>query len=248
MKQVPWQVWVGLIFIICAVSVYLLKSFLIGHVDDTVNYLFNATGFLFLNVLIITLVLNELIQFREKRERLIKVNMVIEVFFSEIGRTLLGCFCNADPEKERLHRILAFSQDWDDRTFAAGKQQLEDHEYEIAISTIDLTALKAFLKEKKMFLLRLYENPALLEHGSFSPLLQSVFHLAEELENRKDLSSLPESDLVHLSGDIRRVYSRLTGIYLQYIQHLHRNYPYLFSLAVRINPFNEKADVIVIES
>jgi len=31
--------------------------------------------------------------------------------------------------------------------------------------------------------------------------------------------------------------------WLQYMEHLLNNYPYLFSLAIRINPFDPDADV-----
>jgi hypothetical protein len=72
-----------------------------------------------------------------------------------------------------------------------------------------------------------------------------VFHLAEELEAREDFSKLPASDLKHLEGDIKRAYTAITVEWLWYMDHLRRNYPYLFSLAVRTNPFDSSASVIV---
>lgn len=84
-------------------------------------------------------------------------------------------------------------------------------------------------------------NPNLLEHEAFTELLWAVFHLAEELGNRRDVSSLPQSDYDHLIGDIKRVYVLLGAEWLSYMRHLQENYPYLFSLAVRTNPFNPAA-------
>jgi hypothetical protein len=43
--------------------------------------------------------------------------------------------------------------------------------------------------------------------------------------------------------DIRRAYHLLLREWLGYMAHLHADYPYLFSLAVRTNPFNPAADV-----
>jgi hypothetical protein len=94
---------------------------------------------------------------------------------------------------------------------------------------------------KKQFLLSLLGNPNLLEHEAFTELLWAVFHLAEELGNRRDVSSLPQSDYDHLIGDIKRVYVLLGAEWLSYMRHLQENYPYLFSLAVRTNPFNPAA-------
>ena len=97
------------------------------------------------------------------------------------------------------------------------------------------------MRGKAKFLVGLLENPSLLEHESFTELLQAVFHLHEELQNRKELVNLPQSDLNHLSHDIKRGYVLLVGQWLNYMKHLKSNYPYLFSLAMRTNPFDEKA-------
>jgi hypothetical protein len=64
------------------------------------------------------------------------------------------------------------------------------------------------------FLVRLLENPILLEHESFTELLRAVFHLTEELAAREDLGNLPDSDYKHLAGDIKRAYVLLVHQWL----------------------------------
>lgn len=76
-----------------------------------------------------------------------------------------------------------------------------------------------------------------------SPVFWAVFHLTEELEARADLAHLPASDREHLAGDVRRAYVILISEWLRYMKHLKKEYPYLFSLAVRTNPFDEHASV-----
>jgi hypothetical protein len=110
---------------------------------------------------------------------------------------------------------------------------------------INLEEIHGFLTHHKGFLLALLENPQLIEHDSFTPLLQAVFHLTEELISRERLTGLPPADYAHLSGDLNRVYSLLTGEWLTYMRHLKKNYPYLFSLAMRTNPFDSHAEVII---
>ena len=90
------------------------------------------------------------------------------------------------------------------------------------------------------------ENPNLLEHESFTNLLWAVFHLTDELAYRIDLSSLPDTDYQHLAGDIKRVHHRLILQWLDYMKHLKQNYPYLFSLAIRTNPFDANASIEVV--
>ena len=75
----------------------------------------------------------------------------------------------------------------------------------------------------------------------FTDLVLAIHHLTEELKARKDLQSLPPADLAHLCGDIRRVYERLVPAWVHYMEYLKKNYPYLFSLAMRTNPYDEKS-------
>jgi hypothetical protein len=72
-----------------------------------------------------------------------------------------------------------------------------------------------------------------------------VFHLAEELSARNQTHNLPDSDYEHLSNDIKRAYGVLVSQWLAYMRHLNRDYPYLFSLALRTNPFDKDASVVV---
>src|SRR3990170_1355371 len=75
-------------------------------------------------------------------------------------------------------------------------------------------------------------------------LLQAVFHLTEELSYREDVLNLPDTDREHLSGDIKRAYSMLLRQWLHYMKYLKYSYPYLFSLALRTNPFDRESSPI----
>ncbi len=105
----------------------------------------------------------------------------------------------------------------------------------------DLCLVKDFLVQKRVFLLALLENPNLLEHDRMTDMLWAIFHLSEELSARKDLEHLSVPDKQHLEGDIRRAYEQLILEWLDYMKYLSRDYPYLYSLAVRINPFDPDA-------
>ena len=69
--------------------------------------------------------------------------------------------------------------------------------------------------------------------------------MAEELATREKIVELPEHDLEHLANDMRRVYVLLVEQWLGYMRHLQEEYPYLFSLAMRTNPFDRDASPIV---
>jgi len=124
-------------------------------------------------------------------------------------------------------------------------KRLKTYEYDIDLKRADLNDLRRFLVEKRDFLLRLVENPTLLEHETFTVLLRAVFHLTEELANRDRVVGLPDTDYRHLEVDIKRVYVELAREWLDYMKYLKSNYPFLFSFAMRTNPFDQTASPIV---
>jgi hypothetical protein len=125
------------------------------------------------------------------------------------------------------------------------KTAVQAYNYEVNAQQIDFSEIFTFLQDRRDFLLRLLENPVLLEHQTFTSLLQATFHLAEEMNSRPQLTCLPDSDCLHLAGDISRIYRLLTHEWITYLEYLNRNYPYLFSLASRTNPFNPSVSVII---
>jgi len=174
-----------------------------------------------------------------------KLNMVIGAFFSEVGTELLKAFSAFDSEASKITEKLVINTEWSEKDFSKICKSIKKHNYKIDVKREDLENLKVFLKSKRQFLLALLENPNLLEHESFTNLLWAVFHFAEELTYRICLEGLPEADCHHLIGDIKRVYQLLIIEWLSYMKHLKNNYPYLFSLAMRTNPFDKKASVVL---
>lgn len=240
-----WEVQLGITLILLSVAIYATKYLLLGDPENTYQYIFNALGFLPISVLLVTLILNQLMSVRERRERLEKLNMVIGVFFSEVGTGLLTLLSDRDPDLAEIKQYLIVTEAWAPEKFSEVRDHLQHHRYSVLIDAVDLEGLRQYLKERRSFLLRLLENPVLLEHESFTNLLRATFHLTEELEWRGDFTRLPENDIRHLEGDIGRVYRLLAEQWIGYMEYLKRNYPYLFSLAMRINPFDEEASPIV---
>lgn len=184
---------------------------------------------------------------RDKELRMEKVNMIVGLFYSELGGSLLKFFAEADPDIEEMARELAEASGWPEGRFATEADRLGKVAYAVDFDRVDLPGLKDFLARKGDFLLRLLENPTLLEHESFTELLRAIFHLREELLNREDLAELPAPDRKHLSLDVLRVYGQIVRYWVVYMGYLKKNYPYLFSLAMRTNPFDKTASVIVTE-
>jgi hypothetical protein len=194
-----------------------------------------------IEVLLVTLIIHRLLHEREKRAKLKKLNMVIGAFFSETGTELLERLIAFDDSFENVRPDLIPGLDWRQADFQRIKKELEGYDFDIQSRNSDLAGLRYFLVNQRAFLLRLLENPAILEHDKFTELLWAVFHLTEELARRTDVDKLPKTDYEHLSGDMKRAYVLLIREWIDYMNHLRIDYPYLFSLAVRTNPFDPDA-------
>jgi len=150
----------------------------------------------------------------------------------------MGRFC---PQDDALRARLAAVQDWPAAEFRAAGLRFREEACSLEAGKAGFPDLRSFLLGRRQFMLGLLENPNLLEHERFTDLLWAVFHLTEELACRADVSSLAAPDRDHLVGDLRRAYALLVVEWLAYMAHLREDYPYLFSLAARTNPFAAKA-------
>ena len=241
MKKLNWQTL--LIVTLLAVSgvLYYLQIVLFRSPRDTFFYLLQDLAFVPLQVLLVTLVLNKLLADRERNAMLKKLNMAIGLFFSEVGITLLKNFTEFDAKFPSIAEGFNVRGDFTGDAFAEMVRRISTYECRIEGRGADFTNLRAFLLEQRGFLLTLLENPNLLEHESFTELLWAVFHLTEELASRKNPQGLAEKDADHIAGDIKRAYVLLMAAWLAYMKHLRDEYPYLFSFAMRTNPFNPTA-------
>ncbi|MBN1276531.1 MAG: hypothetical protein JXA35_03495 [Deltaproteobacteria bacterium] len=241
MKILNRKILLGLLLITLSGLFYLIHYVIFKDAHHIFIYMIGDIAFVFVEVLMVTLIIHEMMNEREKRNRMEKLNMVIGAFFSECGTRLLTYFSNFDPKLDKIRDNLVVTDNWSKDDFRKVNRSLKNYGHEVDIHKIDLENLHNFLSGEKHFFLRLLENPSLLEHESFTELLRAVFHLAEELAlaYRKDLLNLPAVNYSHLAGDIKRAYSQLIYQWLDYMQYLKNNYPYLFSLAMRTNPFDQ---------
>ena len=243
MKHIKWYVLVALMLIFLSAVLYTIQIVIFQTPGETFFLLLQDLAFIPIEVFLVSLVISELLSMKAKRDLLKKLNMVIGVFFSEVGISLLDIiskFGNLDGIKKEL----IIGMEWTERNFQAAGKLVKRFSYKINCKDKDLQSLQDFLLEKREFMLSLLENPNLLEHDSFTDLLWSIFHLMEEFQQREDIDQLPDNDYIHLNGDMERALILLINEWIYYMKHLKAHYPYLFSFAVRKNPFDPNATVI----
>ncbi len=183
-----------------------------------------------------------LIERRARADRMEKMNIMVGLFCSEMGNWFLRFFGERDGNRGPLAEGLRVSQAWKPADFARARKMAGGHHPSLSLAGEDLAAMRDFLAAKSDLLMRFLENPNLLEHEAFTALLQAVMHLREELAARTDLTQIPEADHRHVTGDAIRAYRLLLSQWIDYMEHLSKFYPFLFSFAARTNPFDPEAD------
>ena len=245
--RVLWEMRVVVILVAVSLLLYLVHFAWFRDLQHIWLWRFTSLAFLPISALVVTLLINRILSARDKALRLDKLNMLIGVFFSNVGNEFLLRFSDLDSEDQYLRNHFGAPEPWSRLHGKSALTILAKHQFSVSVKGLQLVELKAFLYPRVDFLMRLIENPSLLEHENFTQLLRAVFHLAEELSYRDDLESTPEADLRHLAGDIERVYGLIVREWVLYMIFLKHNFPFLFSLAVRTNPLDRSAEAAVSE-
>ena len=174
-----------------------------------------------------------------------RMDMLIGVFYTEVGNKLLHTFTRFDPNIANFRKDFMVTAQWSAAEFQHLKTRLNAYKHNIDVKLLDLEEIRVYLQEKGNLLIHQLENPDLVENERYAELLWAVVHLRDELAARAAFKNLPETDIDHLVIDVERAYMLLTQQWIDYMQYLKNRYPFLFSLALRTNPFVENPSAIV---
>ena len=244
-KRFSFIIYLAIAFVALSGIAYLIHYLIFRDVYHIFIYMIGDLAFLPLEVLLVVFIIERLLARRETQAKLEKLNMVVGAFFSELGNYLLEDLLKHFDNRQEISNHLNITERWTKKDFKKAVDFANHLKVDVDCRNMDLGKLKAFLAEKRTFLLTMLENPNLLEHDRFTDLLWAVTHLDEELEARPSFIGLPEKDLEHLAVDVQRMYDHLASEWLDYVQHLREKYPYLFSLVLRTHPFQEHRSPVI---
>lgn len=247
LKFSRWEIRLIVSLLAASLLIYVIHYLVFHDLHHILIFGVHELAFLPLEVLFVTLIIERVISGYEKRERQSKLKILLGASFSEFGIGMLKMLSGSmKPEFRRQFSSASIQQ-----LVSASKSEVERYissirfPEKLVFDAEMIAALKDFLSTRREFMVRLLENPAVLEDESFTSLLFAAFHLSDELSYRDNIGELPESDIEHLSGDITRAFRLLAVEWLKYMVYLSHKYPYLYSLYLRTNPFEETSDAIV---
>jgi hypothetical protein len=245
MKKINSNALLILLLIVISTAFYLLQLILFRSPRDTSFYFLQDMAFLPLQVAIVTIVLGKILSAREKKERLKKTNMMVSAFFSEIGTDLMKQLIQCGSSLAELQPYLKVSENWSSKDFQKAADFVSQRHLSVRCTVTAFEDIRSLLLQKRDYILIMLVNPTLLEHEIFTDMLWAVFHLTDELRARSSIADLPDSDMIHLNYDAERAYVALLVQWIHYMAHLKSDYPYLFSLEMRRNPFYDGNGIIV---
>jgi voltage-gated potassium channel len=177
---------------------------------------------------------------KEGLRRIHQINTLIALYFSDVGNELLHFFCKFDPALAGKCLVATDLGNWQDSDFHNIMALMKTHTFALEIEKDQLPVLRGMLDSRNDLLLRLLENPHILEHGLFMDMLRAVFHLRHELATDADKSAIKRPTLEHLDNDARKVYQFSSLLWAEHMQYQRKTYPNLFRASLENNPFIKK--------
>ena len=238
-NKYKWEIKLSVFLIVLSFLLYLVQFLTFGHLDKIYENIIGQLAFLPIYVLLVTIVIEQLLERKEKDNKKQKMNVVVGVFFSEIGRELLVKLLGYDGNANEIINSCSFIEESFNKSSKDVLKSLNRYKSKIETNAYILKDLKVFMMKNRDFLIRTVQNPNLYEHESFTELILAVFHLYEELSKRDVLEDLPKEEYDHLSNDLEIAFTKIVFEWLYYMRNLKKEYPYLFAIELRDNPFIE---------
>lgn len=228
MKKIRYYFIISFILIALSSIMFFIHYLIFGQALNTAYYSLMNLCFIPINSLVVTIMLEKLIDYRAKKDRIEKINMLVGIFFTEVGGKLMHLIIDSD--KDAKNYITNFED------LNKIKKCLYEYNYKVDMNYIDLCAIKNILVEHNNLFVTLISNESILQHQIFTDLLMSVIHLRDEIIfMEKDKESGFNTN--HLENDVIRVYKNISIQWIFYLEYLSKSYPFLYNNAIRVNPF-----------
>ena len=213
-KHLSWKAKFSILMVVLIIVIYGSNYLVLGDAEHIISYVWTHLGFIPVDILLVAFLLDEIIERKEKEAMLEKLDMLMSTFFSEVGNNLIKQLSTVNEHKANTENLKSIKT-WDEEDFDNKLNELKESSvrFKAEISPEEreefLDSLRTLLASKRELIINLINNPNLLEKEEFTSLITAILHLDEELEHRKDLALVNDTDFNHLNGDMERVYNIL---------------------------------------
>ncbi|WP_054835427.1 hypothetical protein [Methanobrevibacter arboriphilus] len=149
--KINWKIKLGIILLLTSIAMYCFAFFALNEHEKVIFYLVIDFAFMPLDVLVVVLVVEGIINKKEKENILEKLDMIMSVFFSEFGTEFLSKFINISNKNEKINKLLKDLNVWSDKEFNNFLKDLKKTDLEINLD-LDIDQRKEFLTDLKQLL------------------------------------------------------------------------------------------------
>lgn len=234
-KKIKWQYFFALGLLVLSSLLFGIHYLIFKDARNIYFYLLHNIAFIPIQVILVGLVLDKILEKKEKEKVMNKLNMIIGLFFSEVGIAFVKSVAEYDKSINKYKNNFSVKENYTNKELLEVKACLSKYKSSLVLNEKAIFSIGDILANKRDFLVKLIENPVLLEHETFTELLMAIFHLVEEMNYRTE--GMSDNDVRHLTKDVKRAYDIIVLEWIQYLIYLKDNYTYLYSSAVALNPF-----------
>lgn len=208
---------------------YTVDFLVLGDIDGIKKYVIHHFSFLPIHALMLGVIIEEILAWREKREQKRKLNLFLGIFFRQMGVDFYVAMVDMVKNRDGLDKLVMVDRDWDRARFRKAQMGVRDYELQMDPDPEKLTKVFAILHERERDILDMTRNPNLWEFEELYRALVAVFHLIEESRFRGRERQLTPSVREHLAQDVGKALKMLVSLWLHYLEFLKGTHPVLFS-------------------
>ncbi len=220
-----------LLLLLISVCVYISQLCIFHDPHNTFFYILQDLAFLPFTIAIATIVVGEVMDARERAERLQKTRMLASTFFTELGTAMLREMLQSVEMDPAIRELLG--EEILDAAFPAAElsEHIEKAHMKVAVTKEFYESMKNLILSRQTSLLIISSNPLLLEHESFTGMLWSIFHLVDEFRLRGEYDELSQTDILHFQADFTATLELLLVNWSSNVRYMKTTYPNFFSAA-----------------
>ena len=214
---------------------YLLDYYILGSWEHITEHFFLKLAFLPIHALVLGMIIEESLAFRDRLARRKKLNMFLGIFFRQMGVDFYVQMAMLVKNREELESIITVKPEWKKRHFRLARQQLGQFKPDMELNPQAIQRVFTMLLEREPDIIELTRNTNLWEFENLYRTLLALFHLIEETRFRGELEALPPRVLEHLALDIGKSMLLLLQLWLGYLEFLKGEHPVLFRFQMGVH-------------
>jgi hypothetical protein len=204
-------------------------------IDSIKKYIVYHVPFLPIHALILGILIEEILVWREKREKKRKLNLFLGIFFRQMGVDFYVAMADMVKNRDALDDLILVQREWDHRRFRKAHLALQNFTLHMDSDPAKLAAVFDILDEREKEIMDMTRNPNLWDFEELYRALVALFHLIEESRFRGKERQLIPSVREHLARDVGKALKMLLGLWLHYLEFLKGTHPVLFSFQAGVH-------------